>query len=142
MKLFASARLAARFSYLILLILFIPFLTSCDPSIPSPSALEGKWIEHIDKNLDQLLIFSSSSVEYALIDTGHTTSTWTDKYTKVFTSANGVNIIETEGPPTFAWYVTGNSLHLDWVNSDAEAQLESLPSNWWQSTGWVIWTKY
>jgi hypothetical protein len=137
----ASARLVARFSCPILLMMPVLFLSSCDLSPTIPSALEGRWIQNLGAYEDQVFVFKSSSVEYDFIDSGSITSTWTENYTKVFTSAQGVNIIETSGPPTFAWYVSGSSLYLDWVNSDAEAQLESLSSNWWQSTG-SLWTKY
>lgn len=73
---------------------------------------------------------------------GSITSTWTESITDVLTTSNGVNVIKTSGPPAFAWYVSGDTLYLDWVNSDDEAQLESLTSNWWQSAQAQHWKKY
>jgi hypothetical protein len=125
---------------LVLLGLFIPFLTSCSPGIPS--SLEGRWIQYLDAYDAQVFVFSSGSVEHDFVSYGSITSTWIEKFTKVFTTANGVDIIETSGPPTFAWHVAGDSLYLDWVNSDQETQLENLASNWWQADSLSPWTKY
>ena len=73
-------------------------------------------------------------MQYNYILNGKTTS-WTAKVTNSFTTSNGVNIIETDGPNNYAWYVTGNSLYLNWgdnLGGTSESEQKNLPSNWWQ----------
>ena len=101
--------------------------------------LQGRWITKLDTGDEQAFVFGRNSIEFDYITPGGITSTWTTNVTKSFVTSSGVNIIETDGPNTFAWYVTGSSLYLDW--GVPESDLLSLGSTWWQKSG-DVYTKY
>jgi hypothetical protein len=126
-----------RFLYLIPPLLVLLCLTCF--SLGLPSTLQGRWIQTLDTGDQQAFVFRAGSIEYDYITPGGITSNWTTKVTKSFTTSSGVNIIETDGPNTFAWHVEGNSLYLDW--GVPESQLESLAADWWQTSS-DIYTKY
>jgi hypothetical protein len=104
-----------------------------------PSELQGRWITSLDTGDQQAFVFRGGSIEFDYITAGGITNTWTTNVTKSFTTSSGVNIIETDGPNTFAWYVKGSSLYLDW--GVPESDLLNLDSMWWQTSG-DIYTKY
>ena len=104
-----------------------------------PGQLQARWITTLDTGDQQAFVFHSSSIEFDYITPGGITSTWTTDVTRSFTTSSGVNIIETDGPNTFAWYVTGSDLYLDW--GVPESDLFNLDSTWWQKSG-DVYTKY
>jgi hypothetical protein len=104
-----------------------------------PSELQGRWIMSLDTGDQQAFVFRADSIEFDYITPGGITSTWTTKVTKSFTTSSGINIIETDGPNTFAWCVRGNTLYLDW--GVPESDLLNLNSTWWQTSG-NAYTKY
>lgn len=104
-----------------------------------PGQLQGRWITTLDTGDQQAFVFRGGSIEFDYITPAGITSTWTTNVTKSFTTSRGVNIIETDGPNTFAWYVSGSTLYLDW--GVPESDLLNLDSMWWQKSG-DIYTKY
>jgi len=104
-----------------------------------PGDLQARWITTLDTRDQQAFVFHANSIEFDYITSVGISRTWTANVTKSFTTSSGVNIIETDGPNTFAWYVTGSSLYLDW--GVPESDLLNLDSMWWQKSG-DIYTKY
>jgi len=86
-----------------------------------PSELQGRWITTLDTGDQQAFVFRGGSIEFDYITPAGITSTWTTNVTKSFTTSSGVNIIETDGPNTFAWYATGRTLYLDWAYQSRSA---------------------
>ena len=109
-----------------------------------PGELQGRWLSQATFGQfgdRQAFVFRGNTVEYDYATTGGITDSWTDKVTNAFTTSDGVNIIETDGPPRFAWHVVGTTLYLAWVNQDQESELLALGSSWWETSG-DLYTKY
>jgi len=130
-----------RIPQLALLSCSVLLLASCG-GVSLPGELQGRWLSQNTFGQfgdRQAFVFRQSEIEYDYVTTGGITDSWTTKVTNSFTTSNGVNIIETDGPNTFAWHVAGNTLYLDW--GVPESELQALGSNWW-ATQADVYAKY